>query len=88
MNKDYTVLTLKHLSGDSLQVLAACLLSILFSIAIPAKYKVTKYNIASYLPYTYKRDYIVTCGINNHSHGLYSMLPRLRLTSCKLHTVR
>ena len=40
--EDYTVLTLKHLSGDTLQVLAVCLLSTLLSIAIPAKYKVTK----------------------------------------------
>ena len=36
------VLTLKCLSGDSLQVLAAYLLSTLFNIAIPAKYKVTE----------------------------------------------
>ena len=37
-----TVLMLKCLSGDSLQVVAACLLSILFSIAIPVKYEVTE----------------------------------------------
>ena len=40
--EDYTVLMLKHLSGDFFQVLAVCLLSTLFSIAIPAKYKVTE----------------------------------------------
>ena len=39
---DYTVLTLKWLGGDSLQVLAAYLLSSLFGIPIPAKYKVTE----------------------------------------------
>ena len=43
MCEHYTVLTLKRLSGDSLQVLGVCLLiSTLFSTAIPAKYKVTE----------------------------------------------
>ena len=37
MYEDYTALTLKCLSGDSLQVLAICFLSTLFSITIPAK---------------------------------------------------
>ena len=40
--KDFTMLSLKHLSGDPLQVLAVYLLSTLLSIAIPAKYKVTE----------------------------------------------
>ena len=40
--EDFTMLTLKRLSGDPLQMLAVCLLSILLSIAIPAKYKVTQ----------------------------------------------
>ena len=40
--KDFTMLLLKHLSGDPLQVLAVHLLSTLLSIAIPAKYKVTE----------------------------------------------
>ena len=38
----------KRLSGDALQVLAVCLLSALFSIAIPTKHKVTEsttYNV-------------------------------------------
>ena len=51
MNVDYTVLMLMHLSGDSLQVLAACLLSSLFSIAIPAKYKVIENTTYSYSYY-------------------------------------
>ena len=38
----FTMLTLKRLSGDALQVLAVYLLSTLLSIAIPAKYKVTE----------------------------------------------
>ena len=38
----YEDLTLKCLGGDSLQVLAVCVLSTLLSIAIPAKYKVTE----------------------------------------------
>ena len=42
MNKDCTVLMLKHLTDNSLQVMAACLLLTLFSIALPAKYKVTE----------------------------------------------
>ena len=42
VNKDYAVLMLKCLKGYSIQLLAACLLSTLLSIAIPAKYKVTK----------------------------------------------
>ena len=48
MYEDYKVLTLKCLSGNSLQVLAVCLLSTLFSIAIPAKYKVTESTIYMY----------------------------------------
>ena len=42
VNEDYAVLTLKRHSGTSLQLLAACLLLTLFSIAIRAKYKVTE----------------------------------------------
>ena len=42
VNEDYTVLTLKCLSGDTFQVLAVRLLSTLLSIAIPSKYKVTE----------------------------------------------
>ena len=37
MYEDYTVLTLKCLIGDSLEVLAVCLLLTLFCIVIPAK---------------------------------------------------
>ena len=33
---------LKYLGGDTLKVLAVCLLSTLLSIVIPAKYKVTE----------------------------------------------
>ena len=54
--KDFTMLSLKHLSGDPLQVLAVYLLSTLLSIAIPAKYKVTESTtyIASYYMLTNK----------------------------------
>ena len=30
------------------------------------------------------RLYCYTCRVSNHSRGLYSMLPRLSLSSCKL----
>ena len=53
MYEDYTVLTLKRLGGDAwLQMLAVCLLSILLSIAIPAKYKVTESMTYSYVATT------------------------------------
>ena len=57
------MLTLKHLGGDSLQVQAACLLSTFFSIAIPAKYKVTEstYDIVSYYALTNE----TTCCVSN-----------------------
>ena len=47
MYEDFTMLTLKRFSGDTLQMLAVYLLLTLLSIAIPAKYKVTEssYNI-------------------------------------------
>ena len=75
---------LKDLSGDSLQVLPACLLSVLFSIAIPAKYKVTESTtyVVSYVLCTYQYDYIVTCHVSNHSRGVYRMLLCLSLASC------
>ena len=40
--EDYTVLALKRLSSDSLQVLAVYLLPTLLRIVIPATYKGTK----------------------------------------------
>ena len=82
MYEDYTMLTLKRLSGDSLQVLAVCLLSTLLSIAVPVKYKVTEstYDLLR----TYQQDYIVTYHVNNRSCGFYSMLPQLSPASCKL----
>ena len=56
VNEDFTVLTLKRLSGDAFQVLAVCLLSTLLSIAILAKYKVTESSrhIVSYYALTNK----------------------------------
>ena len=75
---------LKHLSGDSLQLLVVCLLSTLFSIAISAKYKVTESMTYSKLLCTYQQDYIVTCHVSNLFRGLYSMLPRLSLALCRL----
>ena len=44
----------KQLSGASLQWLAACLLLILLGIQIPAKHKVTKYNVVSFYALTSK----------------------------------
>ena len=87
--EDNIVLTLMSLHGDALQVQFGWLLSTLFSIAIPAKYKVTENTAHSHLLRTYQRDYIVTCCVSNRFHGLYSKLPRVSLKSCKLfHVVR
>ena len=49
VNKDYTVLMQKHLSGNALQLLATCLLSTLFSVKIQSN---QKYNIDSYYALT------------------------------------
>ena len=79
MCENYTVLTLKRHSGNSLQVLAVCLLPTLFIIAIPAKYKITESMTYNQLLCTYQRDYIVTCHVSNRSCGLYRVLPQLSL---------
>ena len=96
MCENYTVLTLKRRNGDSFQVLAVCLLSTLFSIAILAKYKITEsmtysrcqtfqwHLLYNQLLCTYQRDYIVTCHVSNRSCGLYRMLPQLSLSLWKL----
>ena len=58
MHEDYTVLSLKHLSGDSFRSwLYVCCQPQLLSIAIPAKYKVTESTIYSYpCKYKFTRD--------------------------------
>ena len=87
--EDYTVLMLKRLSGNALQLLAVYLLSTLLSFAIPPKHKVTESATYSLLLRAYQGDYTVTCSVSNRSRGLYSMLPQLSLASCKLfHVVK
>ena len=54
MYEDHTVLTLKRLGGDALQMLAVCLLLTLLSIAIPAEYKVTESMTYSLLLHAYQ----------------------------------
>ena len=75
---------LKYLGGDTLQVLAVCLLSTLLSIVIPAKYKVTESTTYSQLLRAYQRNCIVTCRVSNRSCELYSMLPQLSIALYKL----